>query len=183
MYNLILEGGDLLGKTTLIGNLQRKLPRAETRHCTPVRDESAWYSLMDYDCATFKVNASAGRHLLLDRWHGISELVYGNLDENEYMRKLDHVAYMLSTFCGGAAQVVILLAKEDLITARYNSRGDEFLTLEAIISCNEKYVKVALDLQARGVPVLVLNVEADNTDEILNTIYGRLTDEQSFSSF
>jgi thymidylate kinase len=116
--NLIIEGPDRAGKTTVINALMKKYPQYKYVHCGEAEsdDKQQWYKNFFYrSLDAFK----AGSHIF-DRFH-LGELVYGKM-----YRKYD------ITYCYDLEQnirncsdtlLVVLHADSRLIQRRWDGKG------------------------------------------------------------
>ena len=156
IYNIILEGPDGVGKST-VGKLLAEELRAELRHCVPIKQN--WISNVCSDAEYFSARAGANTYTITDRWFGISYLVYN------HEAKIDDLLFLLDQFHidNGAfiampVFIVVAATGEDALVKRINQRGDAYYTAEQILTFNTKYRKLARLFVEAGVPCLVFSL-------------------------
>jgi len=167
MPALLIEGADLVGKSTAIRDLsssdQRK--RYEAAADVSVRDvrvmsrgpfpkEPGYWGLYDeYVTPIWSDVHSWRRHYwLMDRWH-LGEFVYPPIvgRESQYSDWDDLVGLdkEISQACG-PVKVVMYANDPDILCDRYDRRGDSLLTEDQIIDANDAYVSLLPDLRRLG---------------------------------
>lgn len=124
---LIAEGPDLVGKTTLVENLTRKLEelgwKTEQRHCGPLKQDA----LTEYEVPLEHYQPGGELTILYDR-HAWGEPVYGPLLRGKSrldMAQLLHVELFLRA--RGALLVLLTQSLEEL-HRRYSRRHDDLIT-------------------------------------------------------
>ena len=130
---LILEGADLVGKTTLAKELSQRL-------CIP--QTGIWIDLDNPKPSIISVSKTlkllvqnSKPDIIFDRFF-ISEWVYSKLNnrEGDYLKDLiDEWAQVDDLF------IFILFAKNDILINRYEIRGDERFSINEILNANELY--------------------------------------------
>lgn len=135
---IIVEGPDLVGKTTLAKYLESaianemgtghvyqhlsKLPAGFdfiSGHLALVNERSVW-----------------------DRFH-MSELVYSQALRGGISMHLEEYAFMDCAVRMSKGLVVLLTGSEELIRERHSQRDDHMFTLEQILQVNEIYIEIA----------------------------------------
>jgi thymidylate kinase len=123
---LILEGTDLVGKTTLCHKLCEQLPGYIYMHLT--RPPKTNWSDIDY------INIASVKSVR-DRFH-LSELAYSRIRKDESLIKEPRIldAELVTRFC---AFKVLICADEDLLRQRYAEKDrDEMYSLDQIVAAN-----------------------------------------------
>jgi thymidylate kinase len=131
---LILEGTDLVGKTTLCHKLAERLPGYLYVHMS--RPPKTNWSDEDY------IHIAAMK-TIRDRFH-LSELAYSRIRKEASLVKEPRVldAELVSKFC---AFKVLVTASDDLLKSRYQSKDrDEMYSLDQIIDANKVFMKMSV---------------------------------------
>lgn len=140
--NVILEGSDLVGKSTLVDALLKRMPRAEVTHSVPMRGSTEDFCTMcNCEATRWQLLRAQGVFSIKDRWYGVSDFVYNpDRDKAEFNRDC-HMRDMAAEMAmyKGKVLLVVIIGSDDLITKRYMVRGDEFKTLDEILEANRKY--------------------------------------------
>lgn len=158
---IICEGVDGSGKSTLVDELKRRLPKARVLHRgPPQRDPLEEYELdlQDYQPGT-------GQHVICDRWH-VGEMIYGPLYRGESKLKGSgawHIEALLQS--RGAVLVHLDLDLRD-VQRRLAKRGEDYLQAEHVEHVHREYKRLF-----RQTPVRTLTfseqLTRENVDHIL----------------
>lgn len=160
---IILEGADLVGKTTITKCLSENLhiPRTGT-----------WIDLIQPKPAVISV-AKATKMILdvlcpdiiFDRSF-MSEWVYGRLLGREY----EYIDELILEW-GQIDNVflAVLYASENVLRSRYNVRGDKYLGIEEILQANEIY-KEFYDYVHQHIASCFFDVSSMNSADIVDCI-------------
>lgn len=131
-----LEGPDLMGKTSLADELEKTFLAggdAVTRMKRgPLKQDPLTeylVPLQDYDTSTIWI---------LDRWH-LGELVYGPLMRGASRLSMAQAYYIELVLRSLNAQMVHVTSTEEVLARRYASRGDDFVSLEQLITVRKHY--------------------------------------------
>lgn len=132
---LIVEGPDLVGKTTFCRALVK---RADERGRFPAiyhhlsRLPSTWHPDRDYE-------PLMSPFVVQDRFH-LSEIVYGHVTRGESFLSPGSASHLdeVNARMGGLT-LVFFAPDKDLVRQQYAKRGDEMFGLEAILAVNDMY--------------------------------------------
>lgn len=164
--NIVVCGGDLVGKSTLLEALTDFYGRAETHHGTPIKIKHPTMekslrtdlrrNLMDY----WNLNRQMDKITLWDRIWCVSDLVYNptaSFWDYQQTVKMFHASPTL---------LVIMVGSDTLLRERFKVRGDEFLGIEEIVEANERYRDLARNFKREGIPLVYLDVDTLSTEEM-----------------
>jgi hypothetical protein len=135
---LIVEGADLVGKTTLAKRLVERLNELGWPHVYrhAVRPPASWRR--DPVCA---YEAQACPWAVQDRYH-LSELAYRSVDGGEPCLREDEAELLEAQM--PYATVLVVVAAPALIEARYPANaGRELYTLEQVLAANDWFRRLA----------------------------------------
>lgn len=159
IYNVILESGDLGGKTSVMQELEKLLGRTLTRHSIPIKDLKHFSAQIGIDYAQWDLCNRAHMPYIMDRWHGFSNIVYSDPRQTTMLQSTTQQIQALGTLCKAPVIIILLLEKEETIRERYAVRGDEYLGIESILEMHQKYADVAEQLEKSNVPIDMLILE------------------------
>lgn len=130
---LIIEGADLVGKTTLVSRLSE---------ITKIPSTSIWIELENPKLSVISVSktlrlvlSKINIDIIFDRFF-FSEYVYGKV----LNRDVSYIHDLLAEWKDVPnIHLVILTAKEDVLRKRFNNRGDKYFKLSQIVNFNKEY--------------------------------------------
>jgi thymidylate kinase len=164
---IIIEGADLVGKTTLAEELSMKINVPQT---------GIWIDLNNPKPAVISVSKTLNQiiqaikpDIIFDRSF-ISEWVYSKIKnrEDEYLKDLindwkQHDNLFLFN----------LFAKDEVLRQRYKSRGDKLFSLDEVLKANELYQKL-YDYISNHITCILIDVSEMTTEEQVDHIINYL---------
>lgn len=159
IYNIILEGPDGVGKSTIANLVACKL-RAELRHCVPIKDK--WKANVCADRCYFEMRENSGVYTVTDRWFGISDMIYNPEARVEDLMFLVK-QFAISADQGISAMPVFLVVDESgesALAKRIEQRGDQYYSAHEILQFNSKYRELASLFLRCNVPCVVISLSA-----------------------
>ncbi len=146
---IIAEGSDLAGKTTLLHQLMKDLPRAYLfKYNTRPADDSfkerkrildlyweMWRGLMAAQHSNEKTI------LLLDRYY-VSEAVYGPIMRNyDPIEDPDYAALHKMILSDPYIMYLFIIEPDEVLEERYKGRGDEHVNLDQVKQVSHGYTR------------------------------------------
>lgn len=161
---LIVEGTDLVGKSTLIERLQQALPWPVAKiRWALIGDSRA--ETVGMATATIELLRAAATDLILDRCF-FSMWAYG--EERSYVPDL--IAAFDRVSAAVPARLVLLTATADELRRRYEQQPDEFHSLEIILRANARYPSL-LPLLPVSLPHLHIDTTRTTPDEVAEQVH------------
>lgn len=160
--NIILEGADCTGKSTLFDELKEKLhldPDPMGGVFVALKPKSLFHAMIEAGKQLIEFNTTGKGHKLFERSF-ISELIYGvrfrqyNMQDEKIF--VDYLQYLpINTM------IIILTAEPKVLMHRYQQRGDSFVKATDILQINKEYLELACFIQSNSnAKVLIVDTNA-----------------------
>lgn len=138
-WNIILEGGDCTGKSTIYPLLAEKLEilvghRAE-------KPSNFYTANIEMFTQLNSMNIQNNKHCLYERSF-ISELIYG-IRFRKYTHEQEMVFFEALKYIPENTIIFILTAQQEELIKRYQKRGDSFVKATEILSIDAEYMQLA----------------------------------------
>jgi thymidylate kinase len=161
---LIVEGADLVGKSTLIDRFRQAHPWPVAKiRWARVGDDKA--ETIGVATATVELLRIAARDVILDRCY-FSRWAYG--EERSYLPDLisgfDRVSGVVPS------RLVLLTATDDEVRCRYDLSPDHYHSIETIVRANQRYPSL-LPLLPASLPSLHIDTTSTNPDECVELVH------------
>lgn len=138
-WNIILEGGDCTGKSTIYPLLAEKLEilvghRAE-------KPSNFYTANIEMFTQLNSMNIQNNKHCLYERSF-ISELIYG-IRFRKYTHEQEMVFFEALKYIPENTIIFILTAQQEELIKRYQKRGDSFVKATEILAIDAEYIQLA----------------------------------------
>lgn len=168
--SVVVEGGDLIGKTTLCRELAERNGWKIERKVKVKNDLDFMMELFDdlHRCQS-RSHRGISMTTVYDRHPFISNMVYGGLtDETTRRVQFAEQHNILKEY---GILLVFLLGSPNIIRERYAVRGDAFVSVEEAVRGNDQYWKISNTLKSLfGDNVLLIDATAEPLDAIVTHI-------------
>jgi thymidylate kinase len=139
---LILEGADLVGKTSVSKQLSITTCVPSTQIWIELSDPK--YSVISVSKTLHRLSMAISTNIIFDRSF-LSEYVYGVI----FGRDVSYIDNLIEEWSeSGKSKVAILHASDELLSERFYMRGDDYVSLEQILLANKLYAKLHDKLSA-----------------------------------
>ena len=157
---IILEGTDLVGKSTLAKELSRELKIPQT---------GIWIDLNNPKPAVISVSKTLKQviktlkpDIIFDRSF-MSEWVYSKVKNRED----DYINSLIKEWCEVDNLLIVILHAEDrVLVKRFENRGDKYFSIEDILMANELY-KELHDFVKQRIYSILIDVSNLTTEQIV----------------
>lgn len=133
----------------------------------------------EYENSLLDYRSDEGRLLILDRWF-LSEIVYGTIMRgSSKLSKLD-VVHIMKVLASRGAVNVIMTASSEVLTARLEARGEDYLPMDKVQSVNQAFIRWAKEHNwmvirsgANGLPETALTSvlkRAERQDQLIRAL-------------
>lgn len=138
-WNIILEGGDCTGKSTIYPLLAEKLEILVGHRA--VKPSNFYTANVEMFIQLNSMNIQNNKHCLYERSF-ISELIYG-IRFRKYTHEQEMVFFDALKYIPENTIIFILTAQQQELINRYQKRGDSFVKATEILSIDAEYMQLA----------------------------------------
>lgn len=138
-WNIILEGGDCTGKTTVYGLLAQELGILVGHRADKPRN--FWNANVEMFTQLEMMHRTQSQSVLYERSF-ISELIYG-IRFRKYTKEQEMVFFNALKYLPENTIIFILTSDQKTLMDRYQARGDSFVEATDILNINSEYIKLA----------------------------------------